>query len=736
LGRLEEALHDLEISKQLLSKVPLSSHSRYLMARATLELGEVYLKKKDFQKSRNYFTEALNRAEEDPNLKSFCFYPLASLAHLALAEQEFETFRELYPKLVYLAEGEEKKKILADLLSEAPEDPRQGMEQGHPSGGAGHGPAAARTVPRESHFLPTALSQEALLSILKTNRALITEHDPDHLFQKILQYATELSGAESALLLEVSEENELYARTAFNTQIDQAQKEISHQIAHRVLKSGNSIATQDALEDQGFNQYQSVVSLKLRSIACVPIRLHQKVIGLLYLTHRNKTQLFSPEIVHILEAFGDQVGMVLQNAQHLQQLTQLNRQLRERLTDAEAVIDQLKTDLRARVKNPYPKILGKSPPIVETLQTLDRISDTNLSVLILGETGSGKELVARSIHDNSRRKLGRFVAVNCGAIPENLLESELFGYAAGAFTGANRDKKGLLEEAEGGTLFLDEVSELPLKMQVKLLRALQEKEIHRLGTTQPIPVDFRVIAATHRDLEKWVAEEKFREDLFYRLTQMVLALPPLRNRLEDLVLLSEHFLQESAKELDLKKSSRLSKELLNLMMDYPWPGNVRELENFIRTASAFAERGVVHPGNLPVFLRNKLNSQTRDQTPTGEFSKTTGPEGFFHPDWPWKKYEEALFAKALLEHQMNCEKAAEALGVGVATVYVKMRRYGLKNNAAKWEGRETGFPPGLTVAQLKQKVIEAAYQHHRQSPYAVAKQLEVNVGTVYRNLKG
>lgn len=406
------------------------------------------------------------------------------------------------------------------------------------------------------------------------------------------------------------------------------------------------------------------------------------------------------------------------------------------MTDAEAVIDQLKTDLRARVKNPYPKILGKSPPIVETLQTLDRISDTNLSVLILGETGSGKELVARSIHDNSRRKLGRFVAVNCGAIPENLLESELFGYAAGAFTGANRDKKGLLEEAEGGTLFLDEVSELPLKMQVKLLRALQEKEIHRLGTTQPIPVDFRVIAATHRDLEKWVAEEKFREDLFYRLTQMVLALPPLRNRLEDLVLLSEHFLQESAKELDLKKSSRLSKELLNLMMDYPWPGNVRELENFIRTASAFAERGVVHPGNLPVFLRNKLNSQTRDQTPAGEFSKTAGPEGFFHPDWPWKKYEEALFAKALLEHQMNCEKAAEALGVGVATVYVKMRRYGLKNNAAKWEGRETGFPPGLTVAQLKQKVIEAAYQHHRQSPYAVAKQLEVNVGTVYRNLKG
>lgn len=742
LGRLEEALYDLEISKRLLGKLPPSSHSRYLMARATLELGEVYLKKKDFLKARNYFTEAQNRSEEDPNLKSFRFYPLSSLAKLAMEEGEIETFRELYPKLVHLASTEEEKNILAELMAKTPADPRIGMEQEHLVSGK-QTPLPESSISGWTLAGP-AFPQEAWRSILKINRALITEYDPDKLFSKILEYATDISGAESALLLEVSEDNALSVRTAYNTPLDEAEREISKQVAKRVLETGQSIATHDALGDQDFNQFQSVVALKLRSIACIPIRLHQKVIGLLYLTHRNKTQLFNSEVIHLLEAFGDQAGLALQNARQVFQLQKLNQQLQHQLNDAEEYIDELKTNLRTKVKNPYPKILGKSRSIVDILKTLDRISDTNLTVLILGETGSGKELIARSIHDHSRRHKGPFFAVNCGAIPENLIESELFGYVKGAFTGANRDKKGLMEEAGGGTLFLDEVAELPPNMQVRLLRTLQEKEIMRLGSTQPIPVDIRVLAATHRNIEKWVREEKFREDLYYRLAQMILHLPPLRDRLEDLALLSEHFLQASGKELGLNKPPRLAKELLQLMMNYPWPGNVRELENMIRTASAFAERGVIHLGNLPVFLRDKLENPAKAKaaeegspvpqplTPSPAHPESTIP---MIEHWKWPRYEEALIAKSYIRHEQNCEKVAEELGVGIATVYVKIRKYGLKNKLSQWAEADLKFPDGLTVNELKQYLIERAYEQLNRSPYAVAKHLGLNVGTVYRYLK-
>ncbi len=737
LKRLDEALHDLDLSKRLLSKVTPSSHSRYLMARATLELGEAHRKKKNFRAAQNFFTEALNRSEEDPNLKGFLFYPLASLAALALDQNDVGAFRVLYPKLIHLATGEEEKKLLADLIAKAPSDPRTGTELPE---------TAPQASPERSMVFRGSFPHEALNQILKINRALITEHEPSSLFKKILQYATELSGAESALLIEIGEGGELNVREAFNTEIDQGQKEISQQVARRVLQGGDSIVTRDAQVDQGFNQFQSVVSMNLKSIACIPIRVHQKIIGLLYLTHRYKTGLFNAETVNALEAFGDQAGLALQNSHYVSQLKDKNLDLHHRLVDAEEEIDRLKIDLRSKVKNPYPKILGKSRAIVEILKLMDRISDTNLSILIVGETGSGKELVARSIHENSRRRKSPFVAVNCGAIPETLIESELFGHRAGSFTGATRDKKGLMEEAHQGTLFLDEIAELPLNTQVKLLRAVQEKEVLRIGDTRPTPVDLRVIAATHRHLENWVAEGKFREDLYYRVAQMVLPVPPLRDRREDLLIMSEAFLKDGAAELGLSKPLRLGKDLLARMMEYDWPGNVRELENFIRTAAAFAERGIIHGGTLPEFLRKKLEkSPTRKaeleseartlslaKPPSAPAAAAQAP---LQQDWTWNRYEECLFAKALLKHQMNCEKAAESLGVGVATVYLKMRKYGLKSNAHQWAQVPLPLPEGSTLAQFKQRLVEEVYRKHDNSPYAAAKALALNVGTIYRLIR-
>ena len=380
-------------------------------------------------------------------------------------------------------------------------------------------------------------------------------------------------------------------------------------------------------------------------------------------------------------------------------------------------------------------------------QLLDRISDTNLSVLILGETGSGKELIARSLHEHSRRRKGPFVAVNCGAIPENLMESELFGYKAGAFTGATRDKRGLLEEANGGTLFLDEIAELPLNTQAKLLRALQEREIVRLGDTKVLSLDIRIVAATHRHLEVWIKEGKFREDLYYRVAQMILNLPALRERKEDLFLLAEHFLERAAKELNAAKTPRLSKELMALMATYSWPGNVRELENFLRAAAAFAERGLIRLEDVPEFLRRRLQAAGGvEALPKAEavasaiaaFPGEAAPAeagGTYRPGWTWERYEEALYAQVLLRHQMNCEQAAAELGVGVATVYVKLRKYGLKTRAAQIAGTPLA-PAGAKVEEIKKQVVMDSYRRHRESPYAVAKELDINVGTVYRQLPG
>ncbi len=734
LGRLDEAIHDLELSKRLVGKIHPSSHTRSLMARATLELGEVYRKQGDFAKARAAYTEAQNRSEEDPNLKPFRFYPIAALATLALAEGDFAAFRELSPKLIYLAETEEEKKSLADLLAQAPEELRQGRGPA-PRAAAKRGDATAMTAPSGA--------AGALANILRINRALLTEHDPRFLFQKILQHAAELCGAETALLLVEEDGGTLAVRDAFNTEVDAEQIEISQQIARKVLTGGASVVTADAQVDSGFNQFQSVVALHLRSIACVPIRAHQKVIGLLYLTHRYKTGLFSPETLELLEAYGDQAGLALQNLRYLEQLKTLNARLQNRLEEAEEEIDRLKTDLRSKVKNPYARILGKSRAIVEILQLLDRVSDTNLSVLILGETGSGKELIARSLHEHSRRRKGPFVAVNCGAIPENLMESELFGYKAGAFTGATRDKRGLLEEANGGTLFLDEIAELPLNTQAKLLRALQEREIVRLGDTKVLTLDIRIVAATHRHLEGWVKEGKFREDLFYRVAQMVLNLPALRERKEDLFLLAEHFLERAAQELNAGKTPRLAKELMTAMAAYHWPGNVRELENFLRASAAFAERGLIRLQDLPEFLRRRLQEKGASAEAAAKTAsapaapqppaRAAEPGGLYRPGWTWERYEQSLYASALLRNGMNCERAAADLGVGVATVYVKLRKYGLKARAAEFADAGLAAPKA-GLESIKRQVILESYRRNGESPYAVAKELDINVGTVYRQL--
>ena len=271
----------------------------------------------------------------------------------------------------------------------------------------------------------------------------------------------------------------------------------------------------------------------------------------------------------------------------------------------EAMLRQEVAQLRRQVKRDYSfdQILGKSKPMQEVFDLIRRVADTQTNILITGESGTGKELVAKAIHFNSSRKVAPFIPVNCAAIPEFLLESELFGHMKGSFTDAKFDKRGLFEEAQKGTLFLDEISEMPMMLQAKLLRAVQEREIRRVGATRSVAIDVRIIAATNLHLAEEVQAKRFREDLYYRLNVIEIRLPPLRERKEDIPLLCDMMLEKSSVGRQ-KDVTKLSEATLGLLLDYAWPGNVRELENIMERAVTLAQGPVVTPNDLPPAIRD------------------------------------------------------------------------------------------------------------------------------------
>jgi two-component system, NtrC family, response regulator len=305
----------------------------------------------------------------------------------------------------------------------------------------------------------------------------------------------------------------------------------------------------------------------------------------------------------------------------------------------------------------FEDIIGSSPGMKAVFATIRKVADSHVPVLILGESGTGKELVANAIHNLSPRKKGPFAAINCSAIPDTLLESELFGYEKGSFTGAVTQRRGKLEYAQGGTLFLDEIGDLVPELQVKILRFLQERVIERVGGRQAIPVDCRVIAATHEDLEKAVQENRFREDLYFRLAVVKIYLPPLRDRGEDVIELANHLVDSFAKELQ-KPAKKFSRQALAAMRRHEWPGNVRELQNRVKRALVLVDGPFIGPEEL-------------DLQPTEE---SKAPVSLKEAR---EELEKEVIAKALRDNQGNISKTARALGISRPTLYELISRYGL-----------------------------------------------------------
>ncbi|MBN2450783.1 MAG: sigma-54-dependent Fis family transcriptional regulator [Lentisphaeria bacterium] len=329
--------------------------------------------------------------------------------------------------------------------------------------------------------------------------------------------------------------------------------------------------------------------------------------------------------------------------------------------------ESLKETIVSPAETHFGSLIGDHPLMQAVYRTIRKVAPTDSTVLILGESGTGKELVARAIHDSSPRSRRAFVAVNCASLPETLLESELFGYMRGSFTGANRDKKGLFETADGGTLFLDEVGSIPNAMQLTLLRVLQEQEIRPVGSTRTLPVNVRIIAATHEHLESLIAQGRFREDLFYRLSVIPIELPPLRDRMSDLPLLVNHFLAgagQSGQTADLQ----LTPAAMQALQQHAWPGNIRELENVIRRAATFCEDGRITAEELPPKLRQLAPPAETDSEP-GETASAQGAGVTLRAYMRDK--ERAYLRQVLEQHNGNKEAAARSLGISLATFYRK-----------------------------------------------------------------
>lgn len=322
--------------------------------------------------------------------------------------------------------------------------------------------------------------------------------------------------------------------------------------------------------------------------------------------------------------------------------------------------------------NPFPEIVTKDKRFIKVLGQARRAAQTNATIMIQGESGTGKELVARAIHKHSKRNAGPFVAVNCGAIPANLIESELFGYEAGAFTGAARQKKGKFEIANGGTLFLDEIGDLPLELQVKLLRALQEREIERVGGSHPIPVDVRIVTATHCQLQEMVEKGSFREDLYYRLNVVPVELPALRERTDDFPVLVDHFMRRSSENLGIEQPV-MTEEAMAHLKSYDWPGNIRELENTMERVLIFVDDGYVDVNDLPRNISKHYNMQKTSQPTTGLVNLSA-----FNDVASFDNYEKEIIELALKKHG-SFNAAGKALGLTHKTVAAKARKYGLRD---------------------------------------------------------
>ena len=507
-----------------------------------------------------------------------------------------------------------------------------------------------------------ATSQVArnLGALLKISRVVHAIRDLEELQAQLLDLIFEVvpAGRGAILLTEGAgqEFNCMYARTRHVGQPQLVR--VSRTVARQVMKENVAILGVDVPASRPLRDVESLVASEVRSLLCVPLSVFQRMIGCIYLDSTNSINRFQEDHLQLMAAVAGISAIALDNARRQQWLEQENQRLTMEVRQDQSLV-------------------GEGGRMKEIFQFLARVAPTDSTVLIEGESGTGKELAAKALHRNGARANRPFVAINCAAIPETLLESELFGHERGAFTGAATQKKGRLEMADGGVVFLDEIGELAPQLQVKLLRVLQEREFERIGGTHSIKLDIRLIAATNRDLAEAARKGEFRQDLYYRLAVVKLTMPPLRERRDDIPMLTRHFVQKHAKRCKVK-AKPVSREAMAALVNYDWPGNVRELENAI-------ERALVL-GSSDSILLEDLPESVVDQS-----SPEESHEGKYHAQV--KQLKKQLIQDAVEQTGGNYVDAAAVLGLNVNYLHRLIKNLGIKEalvQALRGRGKMTG----------------------------------------------
>jgi transcriptional regulator with GAF, ATPase, and Fis domain len=518
-------------------------------------------------------------------------------------------------------------------------------------------------VPASTDSPATASGDDRYARLLRMYRRFAREDRLEPLLEQVVDAVMELTDAERGAVV-VRREGSEDLSVARELSEGSEGASYSRSVIARVLESGEPVLSVDAAADERFDDSRSISHLNLRSVLAVPLRFRGEVLGAAYVDHRLRRGNFGEDDLAAMEAFSDLAALAVAHAaalhdlgQKTEALTASSAQLSALLEQREAEVLALREDARRQAPptDGYRGIVGSAPAMQNVFRLIDRIADADVPVVIHGESGTGKELVARALHDAGGRAAGPFVAENCGAIPETLLESVLFGHAKGAFTGAQKAKPGLFEAADGGTIFLDEVSEMSMPMQTKLLRVLQEGEVRRVGETASRRVDVRVVAASNRELEAMVEEGSFRRDLFYRINVVRVDLPPLRERAQDIAPLIEHFFARHG-----VAPLRLAPSVSRALQAYAWPGNVRQLENEVQRWIALCE-GAVALQDLSPAIGGTTTSEVIDPHDLRIKPRV-------------ERLERDLIARALEKTGNNQTQAAQLLGLSRYGLQKKLKR--------------------------------------------------------------
>jgi transcriptional regulator with GAF, ATPase, and Fis domain len=484
------------------------------------------------------------------------------------------------------------------------------------------------SLPRAS--VATERTLRDLNVLLNFSRTLNSVRGLAALQHKVLEAILEISSADRAAMLLSEPGAEGFSSViGWDRRLGPNQPiQVSQTILNQVLGENLAVLCNDVPSDQALGERESLLAPRVHSVLSVPLEVQDKVLGALYLDTSSQNVRFDAELLQLVTALGNVAALAIENASHVELLADENRRLQQEI-------------------NIQHSMVGESQRMREVYQFVSRVAARESTVLIQGESGTGKELVARAIHSNSGRADRPFVAINCAAIVDTLLESELFGHEKGAFTGAVGQKKGKLEIAQGGTVFLDEVGELAAPLQAKLLRVLQEREFERVGGTRPIKLDIRLIAATNVDLNEASRAGKFRQDLYYRLNVVSLEVPPLRERPEDIALLAAFFTARYSEKVN-RRVAGISPKARACLLRYPWPGNVRELENAIERAVVLGSTELILPEDLP--------DSILEETASSEEPITALHEGM-------REAKKKLIEQAIEQANGNYTEAAGILGV-------------------------------------------------------------------------